>query len=773
MARVPTRAQISDISLYKVRRFVGRRMAKRDSAIVSTRSRGHTRRSILQRHYSSLNTWIKTHKATNVDSGITFVASRARRLEPTRSHSHGSRLITLFAIACACGATPPNATTRGVPSTSMASHDSGTGERLVASIGHQSTIFEILATPDGTHIVTLAEDRIARVISTDGMREIARFYQPGQQAFHVAITADASRIAVAYESVTIVYDVASGVELGRIPSNSTASKRALGIPGADSCLVFDGVDLLLWRSGLVRWRLGSATIQLSSAMSGCWRMGFVSKSMLVVDTAPKLFYGEVSENAWRSLPGPSSDASVRFGSGLVAWSSNDGVYTWRVGDPVSKLLASASRGDVGFIDQSVIVHTVRGKSTTRLDVSTGAASAFEYHELVASLGTGKAATADGNTTCTVDSSGVRSTCLVSTTGSVRSLAVSESGELIVGAAGTPLRAWSLRGLHTYAPTRSSSPGWEGTVALAFDVAAQVADDGITVRSLSGGTDRELRHQGNATYNGVAMSPNGAIITTTWQQSIVRFGANGVGHDVLSNILPRKPLQPRWAQEHGDPDAWISRWGSTEHRVMAYRDDGAVLAVTAYDKVVLVRDDRVVALLDHGGVPVTAIAFRPGTTELAVGFADGTETSWDTDAPTNTIRQRKVDAAVSALAFDPTGASLLIADDSARIRLYPADDEGATLTIDTHLTTALALVFLPNARIASGHVDGGVRIWKVATSNLQAELFPLGDSDWLVVSGDHFETARADESRVYGVRRGRIGLVTMMRRGGLLAAAFGN
>jgi WD40 repeat protein len=674
---------------------------------------------------------------------------------------------TWLIVVCACGAAAP--LPRPLPENPQAVAPTVDGDvRLIPDIGHQATVSALATTPDGRYIATVALDRIVRVIRADGMREIARFYRPGMHAMRIALADDGMRVAAAFGDATFVYDVRSGAVLGRIPTTPSASERALGIT-SDSCFVFDGADLLVWRYGLARWRAGDSVTQRYASRYKCNDMGFVGSRMLVITSGRTVIYGDVETEQWSV--GPQIDGfRPALGRGVIAWSGKSGVQTWRVGDATTKPLASAAPfSNVVFVaDGSAILHVDRGQ-TTRIDVATGAVGAFGSHDHVAPLGPSKVIGAKDNDLCVLDAAGTSKNCLASTTGAVRSLAVSDAGELLVSAADAPIRRWSTAGMKVDASV--STPGWEGVAAVSVSVVARVGDGMLTVRA--GGVEGSRNHQNRAAYSGIAVSPNGALVATIFQQDLIRFHVDDDRrHDTIPNVVP-KQSQARPYGYQFSPDAWVSRhhWAAWLYRRMAYRDDAAVLAITADDKIVLVRDDRVVATLGHSGAPVTAIAFRPNSTELVAGFGDGAVVSWNSDAPTAPIRERTSPAAVAALAFDAGGTALLVADDSAQIRLFPVDDNDPSLTIDTHRTTALALVFLANGRIASGHVDGGVRIWKLATKELRGELYPLPGSDWLVVSGEHFETGSKTDAHVYGVRAGEVVSVAGRRRSGLLRAAL--
>jgi WD40 repeat protein len=645
----------------------------------------------------------------------------------------------------------------------------GDGARLVVATGHGGQITRIVATSDGKRLATLAEDRIVRVFTAGQLQELVRVNRPGTAPYEIAINANGSRIAVACADATIVYDVASGAEVGRVAGT-----------GYDPCLAFDGDDLLLWRGGLVRWRAGTNLATLAISASRCDAMGFVGQA-LVVHGSGQLMFAPVSATAWLATPGPgAATTEITIGPGVVAWSEPTGVYTWRPGDTAPSLRSSSRElGSVAIVEAGAAL-LYHGRTTQRIDLASGAmTNVIDREESVGLDGT-TTAIANDETLCTIDSkTDAVIRCLQPSGGPVRSLLSTRQGELIVGADHAPVRTWRLQGpaLMRRSPIETY-PSMDGTAALSPDeqLVAQIEIGDLVIHHVA---DRQRGTLQRGMFNGVAWSPDGVWIATTRGDSVLRVRADGTTQEVLKDILPKR-VRTSWIAQRGEPDAYVNKH---RLRLLAYRRDGAVLAVGLDQHVVLIRDGKVVATLTGrtGEEPVTALAFRPAGHELVVGFADGALRMWDTEAIAGAPRDRDVGAAVAAVAFGSDGTTLLVSSDDARIRVFADNDAQPRQVIDTHAPSALALVALPHGRIAAGHLDGVVRIFKLATRPAATELFALDRSgeqaSWLVAGPDgSFEASVAgDGTRFYGVRGGAIvpfgPFAAARRRAGVLETAL--
>jgi len=621
--------------------------------------------------------------------------------------------------------------------------------------GHQAGISALVATPDGRYVATLADDRIARVFRADSLQEIARLHRSGAVPLALTIDDKASRLAVSYGKEVVVYDIATLAELGRIPDTA-----------ATACLAFAGEDLLVWRDGLVRWRAGGPTVELAGGGTKCTRMGLVGPTALVVHDGEVLHHGKLSADGWAAKRGPEASAmSLSFAPGMVAWSGPRGVFVWRTTERSPRPLPHGSNyGGVVLVDAGrAAVLPVPGKGTVRVELATRKSRTYREYNMLTPLGVGRIAYASlgrassRDLLCTADSqTGGSEVCVQPWGGPVRSLAVA-GGRLFVGADDSPLHAWSLGSRLEL--RRYSSDGYsprEGMSVLSLDGkrVARLEIGKLVVRTVDSDRKTEFRNEGAGVFEGVAWTPDGSWVTTIRDRSVVRVRADGGQASVLADVLPVRRSPQR------SSDAFIGVWGGGS---LVHRTDGKVLAVGIDDKVVLIRDDRASAVLTGPTQTeaVTALAFRPGTAELAVGFVDGHVRSWDTDAPGAPSSDRGLGAPVAALAFAADG-SLIVTSDDAKVRVYRTSEAEPARVIDTRSTTALAVTMLDADRLVTGHVDGVVRIWRLSTASLLAALHALPGSqqglpDWLVVGADgRFMASRdGDGSLYYGVRASEV------------------
>ncbi len=198
---------------------------------------------------------------------------------------------------------------------------------------------------------------------------------------------------------------------------------------------------------------------------------------------------------------------------------------------------------------------------------------------------------------------------------------------------------------------------------------------------------------------------------------------------------------------------IDRWIIADQRSLGLIDDyagGAVtdvaispddqrLALAHSNGVVEVRDVRtgeVESRLDHDGRQVDAVAFAPGSSEIATGVGErlGTEafddsvTMWDpTTGSAVAVTGGEGESVAGCsffrprIRFSPNGEVLATSSHDFTVTLYDADDLEPVLQLPPQGGTILDVAFSPDGEfLATSSEDLKLRIWDVATGSLMAE-----------------------------------------------------
>ena len=243
---------------------------------------------------------------------------------------------------------------------------------------------------------------------------------------------------------------------------------------------------------------------------------------------------------------------------------------------------------------------------------------------------------------------------------VESLAYSRDGETLAAATS---QVWVIN------PHTEAAVAWEG--AALFGGASSVAispngrnlaadsGSGLAVGSVNGVTPRpEL----TASLGGnVAFSPDGRLVFVGGEDSSVHVYNAATGRLVHRILAPQR--------------------GSSWPEVVAVSPSGRQLAVayplTAQDAASAVsiyststwRKQSTVMTLPQ--VQISALAFSPDGSRLAIGAEDGTSSVWSVDTKQELVSYDGPTAAITSIAFMPDGDSVLTASDDGVARIWRA------------------------------------------------------------------------------------------------------
>jgi WD40 repeat protein len=126
--------------------------------------------------------------------------------------------------------------------------------------------------------------------------------------------------------------------------------------------------------------------------------------------------------------------------------------------------------------------------------------------------------------------------------------------------------------------------------------------------------------------------------------------------------------------------------------------------------------------------VSAVAFNPDGSRLAVASADKTVSVWDTATWKETLRLKGHTDYVSAVAWSPDGKQLLTGSFDKTAKLWDAATGAEKLTLKGHKGVVMAVAFDPSGGALTSGIDGRVRGWNVTTGKELA--WPERNLSWV-------------------------------------------
>lgn len=226
-------------------------------------------------------------------------------------------------------------------------------------------------------------------------------------------------------------------------------------------------------------------------------------------------------------------------------------------------------------------------------------------------------------------------------------------------------------------------GKDGRLLISHDI-----ETGQVARTYSGLIGGESIH-------GVAVSPDGTTVLSTWSANQVRLwdAATGVVRRVLSG--------------HADPvrSVQVSRDGN---QVLTGSMD-ASLKLWAFGT-----GQEIRTFSGHTG-GVLSVAFSPDGTQAASGSEDGTVRLWDVDTGAETLVLTGHADAVNGVAFSPDGTQILSGSEDRTARLWDVSSGETTRTFTGHGAAITSVAYAPDGSfILTGSWDNTARLWDPET-----------------------------------------------------------
>jgi WD40 repeat protein len=579
--------------------------------------------------------------------------------------------------------------------------------RAVQPAHGPAIIYAATVSPDGGRIVTASHDKTARVLSFDGLRELASLRGHDAHVWSAAFSPDGSRVVTA-----------SGDGTARI-WNADGDGKPLVLRGHEA-----SVNSAAWSPD------GALVVTASDDRTARVFRAIDAVQLLVIRH-------DADVNA----------AAFSPDGGRIVTASADGIA--RVWDADGQGAPLLLRGHQGMVVAAAFRPDGKRVATAGLDRTVRVWDPFEGTELFALRGhedkvMSVAWSPDGKRIASACKDGVARVFRADGEGDPMVLRghkhwvytamwSPDNRHLVTASLDTTLRVWDLDGvtapvvLRGY-PIRFSPNGDRIAMATADGtVRVWTADDPAALVVLRGQLDR-------AYY--LDFSPDGTRIASACGDNIARiWRTDGSPDPIVRRDHPNKVVQAlfspsgdRLATASVDGTVYVSRAdGSGEPLVFRAPVRPGSFMTTRFDpggrRLLIIADSndtswvwstdgsgKTVALTGHEG-PIYWAQWSPDGSRVATASADHTARIWDVDGARAPVVLRGHEGTVASVEWHRDGHRVVTASNDRTARVWNADGSGQPLVLRGHEDKLSRAAWSPDgARIVTASNDRTARVW---------------------------------------------------------------